>query len=97
VKERDLREAEARARQQQQLTESELNITVETNQGKAEFQRSLQEANRIRALAEAEAGKVRTMAEAEAERAARIVSPRRLPLRNRSARTAALNISSRSR
>lgn len=72
VKERDLREAEARARQQQQLTESELNITVQTNQGKAEFQRSLQEANRIRAMAEAEGSRVRTLAEAEAERAARV-------------------------
>ncbi len=72
VKERDLREAEARARQQQQLTESELNITVETNQGKAEFQRSLQEANRIRAMADAEGSKVRILAHADAERAARL-------------------------
>ena len=72
VKERDLREAEARAHQQQRLTESELNIVVQTNVGKAEFQRSLQEANRIRAMAEAEGSKVRTLAEADAERAARV-------------------------
>ncbi len=57
AKERDLREAEARARQQQQLTESELSITVQSNQGKAEYQRALQQAAQIRALAEAEAEK----------------------------------------
>jgi len=57
VQERMLREAEARARQQQMLTESELSITVQTNQGKAEYQRALQQAAQIRALAEAEAEK----------------------------------------
>jgi uncharacterized membrane protein YqiK len=61
VKERELREAEARARKQQDLTESELGITIQSNEGKAEYQRSLQKAAQIRALAEA-----------EAERAARI-------------------------
>ncbi|HUN80319.1 MAG TPA: SPFH domain-containing protein [Phycisphaerae bacterium] len=57
VKERELREAEARARQQQSLTESELSITIQANQGKADYQRSLQQAAQIRALAEAEAEK----------------------------------------
>lgn len=57
VKERELREAEARARQQQSLTESEVSITVQSNQGKADYQRSLQQAAQIRALAEAEAEK----------------------------------------
>jgi uncharacterized membrane protein YqiK len=57
VKERELREAESRARQQQALTESEISITVQSNQGKAEYQRSLQQAAQIRALAEAEAEK----------------------------------------
>jgi len=83
IKERELREAEARARQQQHLTESELSITIQGNQGKAEYQRSLQQAAQIRALAEAEADKVklmgggeasrvRALAEAEAEKAARV-------------------------
>ena len=54
VKERELREAESRARQQQALTESEISITVQSNQGKADYQRSLQQAATIRALAEAE-------------------------------------------
>jgi len=57
VKERELREAQARAQQQQQITESELSITVQSNQGKAEYQRALQQASQIRALAEAEAEK----------------------------------------
>jgi uncharacterized membrane protein YqiK len=55
VKERELREAQARAQQQQKITESELSITVQSNEGKAEYQRALQQAAQIRALAEAEA------------------------------------------
>jgi uncharacterized membrane protein YqiK len=55
VKERELREAESRARQQQVLTESEISITIQSNQGKADYQRALQRAAQIRALAEAEA------------------------------------------
>ncbi len=57
VQERMLREAESRARQQQLLTESELSIIVATNEGKADYQRALQQAAQIRALAEAEAEK----------------------------------------
>ncbi len=68
VKERELREAEARARQQQPLTESEIAITIQSNQGKAAYQRSLQEAEQIRALAQAEADKVRSLAGGDAER-----------------------------
>ena len=66
--ERQLREAEARAKQQTHLTESELSITVQSNQGKAEYQRSVQQAAQIKALAQAEADKMRTMAEAESAR-----------------------------
>ena len=54
VKERELREAAARANQQQLLTESEIGIAIQSNQGKADYQRSLQQAAQIRALAEAE-------------------------------------------
>ncbi|HEY6001895.1 MAG TPA: SPFH domain-containing protein [Anaeromyxobacter sp.] len=83
VKERELREAEARAKQQTAITESELSISVQSNTGKAEYQRSVQQAAQIRALAEAEADKVKLMgageaqrvkslAEAEAEKAARV-------------------------
>jgi uncharacterized membrane protein YqiK len=83
AKERELREAEARARTQTSLTESELGITIQANEGKAEYQRSVQKAAQIRALAEAEADqtklladgeahKIRALAEAAAERAARV-------------------------
>lgn len=66
VKERELREAEARARQQQHLTESELSIIVQSNQGKADYQRALQQAAQIRALAEAEAEKAARIGIAQA-------------------------------
>jgi uncharacterized membrane protein YqiK len=64
--ERELREAEARANQQTNLTESELSITVLTNQGRAQYQRSLQEAAQIRCLAEAEAEKAARIGIAQA-------------------------------
>ncbi len=72
AKERELREAEARAAQQQALTESEVSISIQTNQGKADYQRSIQQASQIRAMADAEADKIRAIAEAEAEKAARV-------------------------
>jgi len=65
-KERELREVEARAKQQTMLTESEVGIAVQTNQGKAEYQRSLQQAAQIRALADAEAEKVARLGIAQA-------------------------------
>jgi uncharacterized membrane protein YqiK len=68
VKERELREAESRAKQQTNLTESELSIIVQTNQGKADFARSQQQAAQIQTLAAAEAEKVRIMAEGEAKK-----------------------------
>lgn len=58
VKERELREAQARAEQQRNITESELSITVQTNQGKAEFMRAQQQAAQIRTLAEADAERI---------------------------------------
>jgi uncharacterized membrane protein YqiK len=83
VKERQLREAEARAKQQTSLTESELSIIVQTNEGKAEYARAQQQASQIQTLAGAEAEKIRILGEgeakkiqalatAEAERAARV-------------------------
>ncbi len=83
VKERELREAEARAKQQTNITESELSITVQTNQGKADYARAQQQASQIQTLAQAEAEKIRILGEgesrkiealagAEAQRAARV-------------------------
>ncbi len=66
VKERELREAEARAQMQTRLTEAELNINIQTDQGKAEYQRSLQQASQIRALAAAEAERVARIGIAQA-------------------------------
>ena len=66
TKERELREAEARAEQQRSITQSELSITVQTNQGKAEYQRALQQAAQIKALAQAEAEKVARVGIAQA-------------------------------
>jgi hypothetical protein len=66
VKERELREAEARAETQKKITASELSIAYEANLGKAQYQRSLQEAAQIRTMAEAEAEKKARIGIAEA-------------------------------
>ena len=66
VKERELREAESRAQMQTSMTQAELNIEIQSNQGKADYQRSIQQAAQIRALAEAEAEKVARIGIAQA-------------------------------
>ena len=68
IKERELREAESRAKQQAMLTESEISISVQSNQGKADLARAQQQASQIRTLAEAEAEKIRIIAEGEAKK-----------------------------
>jgi len=68
VKERELREAESHARQQTMLTESEIGIAVQSNQGKADYARAQQQASQIQTLAQAEAEKIRILAEGEAKR-----------------------------
>jgi uncharacterized membrane protein YqiK len=68
AKERELREAEARAKQQTLLTESEISINVLSNQGKADYARALQQAAQIQTLAQAEAERTRLMGEGEAKR-----------------------------
>ncbi len=57
VKERELNEAQSKAEQQKSLTESEINIEVQDNAGKAAYQRSLHDAEKIKALAIAESEK----------------------------------------
>ena len=66
AKERELRETQARAEQQRNITESELSITVQTNQGKAEYQRAQQQAAQIRTLAQAESEKIARIGIAQA-------------------------------
>lgn len=68
VKERELREAESRARQQTVLTESEIGIEIQSNQGKADLARAQQQAAQIRTLSEAESQKIRIVAEGEAQK-----------------------------
>jgi len=67
-KERELREAEAKARAQQALTESDISIAIQSNAGKADYQRSVQQAAQIRTIAEAEADKTKLLAAGEAQR-----------------------------
>jgi len=64
--EKDLREAQARAHQQTSITESELSITVQENQGKAAVKRAAQEAEQTRTLAKAESDRIRIVGEGEA-------------------------------
>ena len=66
VKERELREAESRTQMQTGMTQAELNIEIQSNQGKADYQRSIQQAAQIRALAEAEAEKIARIGIAQA-------------------------------
>jgi uncharacterized membrane protein YqiK len=68
VKERELREAESRAKQQTHLTESELSITIQTNQGKADYARAQQQAAQVQVMAQAEREKIRLYGEGEAKK-----------------------------
>lgn len=72
MKERELREAEAIAKQQTYLTESDVNIRIQENQGKADLMKSRQDAEKIQRLSEADAYKIRTVGQAEADREARV-------------------------
>ena len=68
MKEKELRDAESRAKQQTFITESELSINIQSNQGKAEYERSRQEAARIQTLAAAEGERIRILGEGEAKK-----------------------------
>lgn len=67
-KERELNEAESKAAAQKALTESNINIEVQGNIGKAEFQKAKQEAEKIKTIADAEAEKIKLLAEGEARK-----------------------------
>src|SRR5690349_15339199 len=67
-KERELREAEARAKQQTAITESELSIQVQENEGRASLARATQNADQTRTLAQADADRVRMLGEGEARK-----------------------------
>ncbi len=55
IKERELNEAISKAEQQRNLTQSEINIKIQDNAGRAEYQKSLHQAEKIKALGIAEA------------------------------------------
>ncbi len=67
-KERELKEAEATAEQQTTLTQSQINIQVQENQARADLQRAVQDAERVRTLAKADADRVKTLADGDAEK-----------------------------
>jgi uncharacterized membrane protein YqiK len=72
AKERELREALAKAEKQKHLTESELAIQIEANQGRAAYERSVQQAAQMRTMADAEAAQMRMLGEAEADKIRRL-------------------------
>jgi uncharacterized membrane protein YqiK len=67
-KERELKQAMAVAEQQTMLTQSEINIKVQENSGRAELQRAQQDAERVKTLAGADAQRVKLLADGEATR-----------------------------
>ena len=67
-KERELKEAQAVAQQQTVLTESQINISIQENTGRAELQRATQDAERVKTLAAADAQRVKLLADGEATR-----------------------------
>ena len=73
-KERELREAQAKAEQQTAITQSQLSIQVQQNAGKANLARSEQEADQTRTLAKAEADRIRLLGEGEARRVVALAS-----------------------
>ncbi|NTW29114.1 MAG: flotillin family protein [Coriobacteriia bacterium] len=67
-KERELKESMAVAEQQTMLTQSEINIKVQENSGRAELQRAVQDAERVKTLAGADAQRIKLLADGDAER-----------------------------
>jgi uncharacterized membrane protein YqiK len=67
-KERELREAESRAQQQTAITQSELSIQVNENEGRASLARATQQAEQTRTLAQADADRIRMLGEGEARK-----------------------------
>jgi uncharacterized membrane protein YqiK len=73
-KERALREAESQAKQQTAITESQLSIQVQENQGKADLARAQQAASQTRTIAQAEADRIQLLGEGEAKKIVALAS-----------------------
>ncbi|MGG7177265.1 SPFH domain-containing protein [Clostridium paraputrificum] len=71
-KEKELKEFQAKADQQSELTKSEINIKIQDNIGKAELEKAKQDAEKQKTLADAESYKVKRLGEAQAEMKARL-------------------------
>ncbi len=67
-KERELKEATAVAEQQTVLTQSEINIKIQENSGRAELQKATQDAERVKTLAAADAERVKLLAGGDAQK-----------------------------
>ncbi len=71
-KQRELKQSEATAVQQTALTQSNINISIQENVGKADAARAVQEGQKIRTLASANADQIKFIAQAESVREAQI-------------------------
>jgi hypothetical protein len=71
-KQRELKASEATAVQQTALTQSDINIAIQENVGKADAARAVQDGEKIRTLARANADQIKFLAEAESVREAQI-------------------------
>jgi uncharacterized membrane protein YqiK len=72
AKEKELNEAKSKAEQQTHLTESSIDIEIQKNQGKAEFERAKHDAEKLVAMANADAAKIKALGTAEADKIASI-------------------------
>jgi hypothetical protein len=71
-KQRELKQSEATAVQQTALTQSNINISIQENVGKADAARAVQDGEKIRTLARANADQIKFLAEAESVREAQV-------------------------
>jgi uncharacterized membrane protein YqiK len=71
-KQRELKQSEATAVQQTALTESNINISIQENLGRADAARAVQDGEKIRTLARANADQIKFLAEADSVREAQV-------------------------
>lgn len=71
-KEKELKEVQAKAEQQTELTRSEVDIEIQKNRGKAELEKSKQDAEKKKALTDANAYEINTLSDAKAKEIAKL-------------------------
>lgn len=72
AKEKELREVQAKAEQQTELTRSEIDIEIQKNRGKAELEKSKQDAEKKKALTDANAYEIDTLSDSKAKEIAKL-------------------------